>query len=125
MESRATFRRARLRQRVADVVPRALSDSQWDELFAAMTCDRDRALLLCYVSSGARANELLGVQVGDVDWGGLKIYVVSKGTGRRGRQSVQECSRQLDNDCGSMSSVGKRRNHCDLRHSGFEVHLFA
>ena len=45
--------------------------------------------------------------------------------GRRGRQSVQECSRQLDNDCGSMSSVGKRRNHCDLRHSGFEVHLFA
>jgi hypothetical protein len=45
--------------------------------------------------------------------------------GRRGRQSVQECSRQLDNDCGSMSSVGKRRKHCDLRHSGFEVHLFA
>ncbi len=24
-----------------------------------------------------------------------------------------------------VSSVGKRRNHCDLRHSGFEVHLFA
>ena len=45
--------------------------------------------------------------------------------GRRGRQSVQECSRQLDNDCGPMSSVGKRRNQCDLRHSGFEVHLFA
>jgi site-specific recombinase XerD len=45
--------------------------------------------------------------------------------GRRGRQSVQEYSRQLDNDCGSMSSVGKRRNHCDLLHSGFEVHLFA
>jgi hypothetical protein len=28
-------------------------------------------------------------------------------------------------DCGSMSSVGKRRNRCDVRHSGFEVHLFA
>ncbi|MGH3994299.1 MAG: hypothetical protein ACRDSN_17805 [Pseudonocardiaceae bacterium] len=37
----------------------------WDELFAAMTCDRDRALLLCYVSSGARASELLGVAIGD------------------------------------------------------------
>jgi integrase len=58
----------------------------WDELFAAMTCDRDRALLLCYVSSGARANELLGVAVGDVDWAGARLYVVSKGT--RLRQPV-------------------------------------
>lgn len=86
VEARAVFRRARLRQKVADVAPRALTDAQWDELFAAMTCDRDRAVLLCYVSSGARAGELLGAQLGDVDWGGLKIYVVSKGT--RLRQAV-------------------------------------
>lgn len=42
----------------------------WDELLTTMTCDRDRALLLCYVSSGARASELLGVAIGDVDWAG-------------------------------------------------------
>lgn len=58
----------------------------WDELFAAMTCDRDRALLLCYVSSGARASELLGLAIGDVDWAGARVYVVSKGT--RLRQAV-------------------------------------
>jgi len=38
----------------------------------AMTCDRDRALLLCYVSSGTRASELLGVAIGDVDWAGAR-----------------------------------------------------
>ncbi|MGH3534114.1 MAG: hypothetical protein ACRDQG_05285 [Pseudonocardiaceae bacterium] len=42
------------------MTPRAIPDLMWDELFAAMTCDRDRTLLLCYVSSGARASELLG-----------------------------------------------------------------
>ena len=58
----------------------------WDELLAAMGCDRDRALLEFYVSSGARASELLGVTLEDVDWGGQLIYVVSKGT--RIRQPV-------------------------------------
>ena len=44
------------------------------------------ALLEFYVSSGARASELLGLTVEDVDWGGQLIYVVSKGT--RLRQPV-------------------------------------
>jgi integrase len=47
--------------------PRAIPDAQWDGLFAQMRCARDRVLLACYVSSGARASELLGVQLGDVD----------------------------------------------------------
>lgn len=51
-----------------------------------MTCDRDRALLLAYVSSGARASELLGVGVADVDWAASQMYVTSKGT--RIRQPV-------------------------------------
>ncbi|WP_306213871.1 site-specific integrase [Actinoplanes sp. RD1] len=112
VEARAVFRRARLRQRVADVAPRALTDARWDELFAVMTCDRDRAVLLCYVSSGARANELLGAQLGDVDWGGLKIYVVSKGT--RLRQALPASpeaflylARYLDAD--GMPAVDDRR----------------
>jgi integrase len=79
-------RRARLRQKVPWQAPRAVPDALWDELFAAMGCDRDRALLEFYVSSGARASELLGLTVEDVDWGGQLIYVVSKGT--RIRQPV-------------------------------------
>jgi site-specific recombinase XerC len=79
-------RRARLRQRVPRQAPRAAADHLWDELFAAMGCDRDRAVLEFYVSSGARASELLGLGLEDIDWGGQLIYVVSKGT--RARQPV-------------------------------------
>ena len=65
---------------------RPIPDPQWDELFAKLRCTRDRALLACYVSSGARASELLGVQLGDIDWASGKLWVVSKGT--RLRQPV-------------------------------------
>lgn len=51
--------RARLRQRPVERLPRSIPDALWDELFESMTCDRDRALVVCYVSSGARASELL------------------------------------------------------------------
>ena len=79
-------RRAWLRQTVPRQALRAIPDALRDALFAAMVCDRDRALLEFYVSSGARASELLGLNVEDVDWGGQLIYVVSKGT--RIRQPV-------------------------------------
>ncbi|MFD5242881.1 tyrosine-type recombinase/integrase [Streptomyces tendae] len=78
--------RARLRQRVPDRPPRAIPDRLWEELFAAMNCDRDRALLEIFVSSGARAEELLGITVGDIDWSGQRIYVITKGT--RAREAV-------------------------------------
>jgi site-specific recombinase XerD len=51
-------------------------------LFAAMVCDRDRALLAFYVSTGARASELLGVRVDRVDVGRQLIGVHRKGSGR-------------------------------------------
>lgn len=86
LEPAPTFRRGRLRQKVPVQAPRAIPDHRWDELFAAMGCDRDRALLEFYVSSGARASELLAVGLGDVDWPGQLIYVISKGT--RIRQAV-------------------------------------
>jgi integrase len=72
--------RAPLRQKTASKAPRAISDALWDELFAAMTCARDRALLAFYVSSGARASELLGLTSEQVDWAGQRIWVVSKGS---------------------------------------------
>lgn len=73
-------RRARLRPKIQPRQPRAIPDQQWDELFSRMRCARDRALLACYVSSGARASELLGVRLPDIDWQGGKLWVVSKGT---------------------------------------------
>ncbi|MEU2110097.1 site-specific integrase [Streptomyces sp. NPDC019507] len=52
----------------------------FDELFAAMRYDRDRALLAFYVSSGARPSELLGVTNRLVDPGKQTIGVIRKGT---------------------------------------------
>ncbi|MFD4737800.1 hypothetical protein ACFWNR_16345 [Streptomyces virginiae] len=49
-----------------------------------MRCDRDRAPPACYVSSGARAGELLGVRLEDVDWSAGHLWVITKGTGQQG-----------------------------------------
>jgi integrase len=86
IEPMPRFRRARLRPKVPVRRPRAIPDQQWDVLFARMSCTRDRALLACYVSSGARASELLGIRLGDVDWSGGWLWVISKGS--RVRQQV-------------------------------------
>jgi integrase len=86
LEPAPVFRRARLRQKVPTQAPRAIPDQRWDELFAVMGCDRDRALLEFYVSSGARASELLGIGLEDIDWASQLVYVISKGT--RERQAV-------------------------------------
>ena len=86
LEPVPVVRRARLRQKVPAQAPRAIPDPRWDELFAEMSCDRDRALLEFCVSSGARAGELLGIGLEDIDWPGQLIYVISKGT--RERQPV-------------------------------------
>ena len=72
--------RAPYRQKMARVRPRAISDAVLTDLFAALGCDRDRALVAFYLSSGARASELLGLRHGDVDWGAQTITVVSKGS---------------------------------------------
>jgi integrase/recombinase XerD len=61
--------------------PREMPDERWDELFAALRSDRDRALLALAVSNGARAAELLGVRASDLDWGEQLVRVVRKGTG--------------------------------------------
>jgi integrase len=78
LEPVPVFRRARLRQKVPMQAPRAIPDHRWDELFAEMGCDRDRALLEFYVSSGARASELLGGRTGG--------HRLGRPTGLRGQQ---------------------------------------
>jgi len=61
--------------------PRAMPDERWDDLFAAMRSDRDRAILALAISTGARAGELLGIRGGDVDWGDQLVRVRRKGSG--------------------------------------------
>ncbi|WP_344223018.1 tyrosine-type recombinase/integrase [Paractinoplanes ferrugineus] len=60
---------------------RAMPDEAWEALFAALRSERDRAITALAVSTGARAGELLGIRLADVDWGDQLIRVQRKGTG--------------------------------------------
>jgi integrase len=61
--------------------PRAMPDERWNDLFAGLRSNRDRAILALGVSNAARASELLGVRGVDLDWGEQLVRVVRKGTG--------------------------------------------
>src|SRR6266496_2893348 len=68
------------RPRVASRVPRSIPDEEFNEIFARLPSHRDRALVAFYVSSGARASELLSATQGGADPGRQVITVVRKGT---------------------------------------------
>lgn len=80
LEPRPQRRRAPLRQKPPVLVPRSLPDELAVELLAAMRNTRDRALLASFLSTGARASELLGVTGDRVDWTRQQLWVISKGT---------------------------------------------
>jgi integrase len=69
------------RPRVQARLPRAIPDEEFNEIFARLRSNRDRALVAFYVSSGARASELLSVTRARVDPGRQVISVVRKGSG--------------------------------------------
>jgi site-specific recombinase XerD len=78
-----SFRRERsglYRPVVASRIPRSVPDEEFNEIFAALPSHRDRALVAFYVSTGARASELLSATRGGVDPGRQLITVVRKGT---------------------------------------------
>ena len=70
----------RYRSTVAQRPPRAIPEEMFELLFAALTSHRDRALVAFWVSTGARASELLGACQGDADPGQQLITVVRKGS---------------------------------------------
>lgn len=80
MEEYQSQPRRPYRQRIVDSPPRALPDDLIDRVFASLRSNRDRALIALYLSTGARANELLGMTGKDIDWGNQAIGVISKGT---------------------------------------------
>jgi integrase len=80
MEPFAGQRSGRYRPKVVSRAPRSIPDDRFDALFAQLGSHRDRALVAFWVSTGARASELLGVTVGDADPGQQLITVMRKGT---------------------------------------------
>ena len=68
------------RPRVPDRIPRSIPDGEFNEIFAGLPSHRDRALVAFYVSTGARASELLSATVAGIDPGRQLITVVRKGT---------------------------------------------
>lgn len=68
------------RPRVIKRIPRNIPDAEFNEIFARLPSHRDRALVALYVSTGARASELLTVPQGGVDPGRQLITLVRKGS---------------------------------------------
>ena len=81
MEPHRNERTGLYRPSVASRIPRSVPDAQFNEIFARLPSHRDRALVAFYVSTGARASELLSVTHGGVEPGRQLITVVRKGSG--------------------------------------------
>ena len=90
MEPFGKERSGRYRPRLAQRVPRRIPDDRFNQLFAQLRSDRDRALVAFWVSTGARAAELLGARGGDVDPGQQLVTVVRKGS--RAIQALPACA---------------------------------
>ncbi|MFJ9854984.1 tyrosine-type recombinase/integrase [Streptomyces sp. NPDC101150] len=73
--------RGAYRQKQVDRDPRAVPDDVVEDLFNSLGCHRDRALFSMFLSSGARAAEMLGMTIGDIHPGEGRIYVQTKGLG--------------------------------------------
>ena len=91
MEPYRNERSGLYRPRVVKRVPRSIPDEEFNEIFARLASHRDRALVAFYVSTGARASELLSVTQGGVDPGRQLITVV-----RKGSREVQELPASSD-----------------------------
>src|SRR5258707_6200879 len=80
MDAERDQRAGLFRPRLVQRIPRSIPDQRFSELFTQLTSHRDRALVAFWVSTGARAAELLGATAGDADTGQQLITVIRKGT---------------------------------------------
>ncbi|WP_346173484.1 site-specific integrase [Streptomyces cuspidosporus] len=90
MEPHRRERTGLYRPTVPKRVPRSVPDEEFNEIFARLPSHRDRALVAFYVSTGARASELLSATQGGAD-PGRQLIAVRKGTGE-----VQELPSSTD-----------------------------
>jgi integrase len=77
---RQPARRAAYQPKEPRPAPRSIPDQAFSDLFAGLACNRDRALIAFYISTGARASELLGARQGLVAPGEQTIGVIRKGS---------------------------------------------
>ena len=91
MDPHRNVRTGLYRPTVPSRVPRSVPDEEFNEIFARLPSHRDRALVAFYVSTGARASELLSATQGGVDPGRGLIAVV-----RKGSRQVQELPASSD-----------------------------
>jgi len=91
MEPHRNERVGAYRPKVPTRIPRAVPDAEFNEIFARLPSHRDRALVAFYVSTGARASELLSTTAGGVNPERQLISVVRKGT-----RAVQELPASTD-----------------------------
>jgi len=77
---RRPARRAAYQPKEPRPAPRCIPDQPFSDLFAGLACNRDRALIAFWISTGARACELLGVTQGLLAPGEQTIGVVRKGS---------------------------------------------
>lgn len=110
MEPFALHKRGSYRQKQPDLPPRAVPDDVLDDLFARLGCNRDRAMFSMYLSSGARASELLGMSVGDAHPGEGRMYVATKGLGgiKQACPAAPEAFAWLALYLGELASEGHR-----------------
>ena len=81
-------RTGRYRPAVPKRIPRAIPDEWFNKLFASLPSDWDRALVAFWISTGARAAELLGMRQCDFRPGEQLISVVPRHAGRAGAPGV-------------------------------------
>jgi site-specific recombinase XerD len=77
---RQPARRAAYQPKEPRPTPRSIPDQAFNGLFAGLACNRDRALITFYISTGARASELLGACQGLVAPEEQTIGVIRKGS---------------------------------------------
>jgi integrase len=80
MEPHRNERVGLYRPKLVTSPPRCIPDENFNQLFAGLGSHRDRALVAFWVSTGARASELLGVRGSDVHVGQQLVTVIRKGT---------------------------------------------
>ncbi len=113
MEPQRNDRTGRYRPTVPARIPRSVPDEEFNEIFARLPSHRDRALVAFYVSTGARASELLSVVQGGVDPGRQLIRVIRKGS--RAAQELPASSdafvwlRLYQVEMGELTPSGRRQ----------------
>ncbi|MEU8251065.1 site-specific integrase [Nonomuraea sp. NPDC048916] len=77
---RQPLQRAAYQPKEPKPAPRIIPDQAFNELFTALSSNRDRALIAFYISTAARASELLGIVQGLVAPEDQTVGVIRKGS---------------------------------------------